>query len=141
MIVLEDEKEVIKNFIIDSIETFKVQNGEFTSIGIYGCPWAGWISLNFNTKRSLSDTEFSCPDFDIVEFDLLELEVWQTEYESNSPEYIFENKLLALDSGSGDEALNNLFFKFLSTIVLKIKNDYKEDILLQMLDSQCRAIF
>ena len=141
MIVLENEKEIIKNFIVDSIEAFKTQYGKLTSIGIYGCPWAGWISLNFNTEKSLSDTEFNCPDFDIVQYTFLDLERWQDEYESGTPEYMFKDKIMELDYNLGDEALNGLFFKFLSSIVLELKGIYKEDILLQMLDSMCRATF
>jgi hypothetical protein len=141
MIVLEDEKESIKTFIINSIEEFKTQVGKFTSIGIYACPWAGWMSVNFNTEKSLSDTEFNCPNFDVVEYRLLELDGWQDEYENGNPKYMFEGKIIAYDYDLGDELLNGLFFKFVSSIVLTIKKDYKENILLQMLDSLCKGTF
>jgi hypothetical protein len=74
MIILEDEQEIIIDFITDSIKDFRTQQGKFNSIGIYCCPWAGWISTSFNVEKSIHDTSYNCPDFDIVGFKYLELE-------------------------------------------------------------------
>lgn len=141
MVVLEDEKQVIVNFIISSIDVFKSQKDRFNSIGIYCCPWAGWISSSFNIDKSIADTLHNCPDFDVVEFDFLELKHWEEEYERETPTYIFEGKTINLNYELGDEVLNALFFKFLSTIALEIKNAVKEELLLQMLDSKFYRVF
>jgi len=79
MIILEDEQGLITNFITDSIEDFRTQKGKFNSVGIYCCPWAGWISTSFNIVKSISDTSYNCPDFEIVGFKFLELDRWSEE--------------------------------------------------------------
>jgi hypothetical protein len=136
MITLEDEKELIMNFIVNSIQEFKTQKGEFNSIGIYCCPWAGWITSSFNFQKSLSDTFNNCPDFDFVGFRFLELPKWEEEYEGDAPTYQFKGNTITYNYELGDEVLNELFFIFLSTILLEVKSKLKEDILLQMLDSK-----
>jgi hypothetical protein len=140
MITLEDSKEKITNFIIDSIEAFKIQNGKFTSIGVYCCPWMGWISMCFNVDKALSATGYNCPDFDVVEFKILGLDSWEEEYENGSPAYKLNDQTIELNIDSGDEVLNELVFKFLSNIILRIKDTYNEHILLQMLDSKFLTI-
>ena len=140
MIVLEDSKEGITKFIIDSIETFKIQNGKFNSIGVYCCPWMGWISMCFNVNKSLSDTKYNCSDFDFVEFELFELDGWEEEYENEISVYKLNDRIIEIPFGSGDEVLNELIFKFLSNIILRIKDLYSEHILLQMLDSKFHTI-
>jgi len=141
MIILEDEQEKIIDFITDSIETFKIQKGKFNSIGIYCCPWAGWISTSFNIVKSIPDTSYNCPDFEIVEFKLLELEKWSEEYEKETPTYIFEGKTTVFNFDLGDEAINEVFFKFLSSTILNLKKDIKVNVLLQMLDSKFLKVF
>jgi len=141
MIILEDEQDLITNFITDSIEDFKTQKGKFNSVGIYCCSWAGWLSLSFNIVNTISDTSFNCPDFEIVEFNLLELGKWSKEYEKEAPTYIFEGKTTVFNFDLGDEAINEVFFKFLSSIILNLKNDIQVDVLLQMLDSEFFKVF
>jgi hypothetical protein len=140
MIDLENSEENIRKFIVDSIESFKIQNGKFTSIGVYCCPWMGWISMCFNVDKPLSATGYNCPDFDVVEFEILELDNWEEEYENGHPTYKLNDKKIELNVDSGDEVLNELVFKFLSNIILKIKNIYQEHILLQMLDSKFHTV-
>ncbi len=88
MIELDKYSNFIENFIQDSIGRFKSDNkGEPKSIGIYCCPWAGWLTTNFNIHKTLNETNNNCPDFEFVEFDFLELDGWQEEYESENPTY------------------------------------------------------
>lgn len=141
MIILEDEKLTLINFIVDSIEAFKTQKGNFNSIGIYCCPWSGWISISFNVDKSIEDASYNCPDFDFVEFDLLEPNKWRQEYESEAPTYKFGTKTVVFNWDLGDEVINEIVFEFLSTIIITLKNTIKVDILLQMLDSKFYKVF
>ena len=141
MIILEDEQGLITNFITDSIEDFRTQKGKFNSVGIYCCPWAGWISTSFNIVKSISDTSYNCPDFEIVGFKFLELDRWSEEQEKKTPTYIFEGKTTVFNFDLGDEAINEVFFKFLSSTIVNLKNDIQVDVLLQMLDSKFFKVF
>jgi hypothetical protein len=141
MVRLENDIEIITNFILDSIEKFKNHNGEFTSLGIYCCPTYNWITTCFNIDRSLEDAFYNCPDFEFVEFTLLELERWEREYEMKTPAFKFENSLFIANAGMGDEALNQFIFEFLSSVITSIKSEVKKEILLQMLDSEYNKVF
>jgi hypothetical protein len=60
---LDNDIKIIEDFIQNSIEKFKIENGNPNSIGIYCCPWAGWLTTNFNLDKTLKETENNCPDF------------------------------------------------------------------------------
>lgn len=125
----------IKEFLETSIHRFQLENQMPNSIGIYSCPRAGWITTNFNIKRSLSDTENNCPDFEFVEFDFFELPEWEEEYEKDAPEFKLNNEIKYHDHDLGDEHFNELIFNFLKPIAIELKENYKTALLLQMLDS------
>lgn len=42
----------IEKFIQNSIEKFQMEKGNPNSIGIYCCPWAGWLITNFNIDNT-----------------------------------------------------------------------------------------
>jgi hypothetical protein len=135
MLELEPYKIQITEFITDSINRFIAENGPPSSIGIYCCPWAGWLTINFNKSKTLTQTKNNCPDFEFVEFDLLDFPEWQEEYELESPTYKIDAQVIVHQHDLGDAKLNELFFHFLEPLAAKIKQQRKEDILLQMLDS------
>jgi hypothetical protein len=138
MIDLEEYNGVIESFIRDSTERFMADyKKQLTSIGIYCCPWAGWLTTNFNVNKTLAETNNNCPDFEFVEFDFLELNGWQEEYERESPAYKINQQVIHHRHDSGDEKLNELVFKFIEPLAAKLKKSYGSDILLQMLDSRC----
>ncbi|RYX82638.1 hypothetical protein EON73_04205 [bacterium] len=137
MVILDDYLSQIDNFILTSIEKFTSENKPPSSIGIYCCPWAGWLTTNFNTSKTLEETENNCPDFEFVEFDFLELGKWQEEYEKDLPTFKISETVTNHNHNLGDEKLNELVFKFLETIATKIKLKFQQEILLQMLDSNC----
>lgn len=137
MVILNNYLTQIENFILNSIEKFTSENKQPTSIGIYCCPWAGWLTTNFNISTTIEETENNCPDFEFVEFDILALDKWQEEYENDLPTFKISETTLTHNHDLGDEKLNELVFRFLEPIAIKIKLKFQKEILLQMLDSNC----
>ena len=135
MINIDKDIKKIEESIQDSIEKFKIENGNPNSIGIYCCPWAGWLTTNFNLGKTLNETENNCPDFQFVEFDFLELPEWQEEYENDNPEFEINGQTIQHNHDSGDEKLNELIFSYLTPIVKELKDKNNSTFLLQMLDS------
>lgn len=83
----------------------------------------------------------NCPDFEFVEFDFLELDGWQAEYEAENPTYKTKGMTVHKDHDSGDEELNELIFKYMEPMVIKLKANNEPDFLLQMLDSSFIKLF
>ena len=135
MINLNNNTVGIMEFVSSSIERFRSDKGNPNSIGIYCCPWSGWISVNFNIEKTLTETYNNCPDFEYVEFDLLDIPEWQDEYESDNPEFKIGEAIKVHDIDLGDENFNNLIFYYLRPITVELKDNYEFDFLLQMLDS------
>ncbi|SCY15624.1 hypothetical protein SAMN05192588_1420 [Nonlabens sp. Hel1_33_55] len=135
MIDLNKSTEKINEFLNTSIDRFQSENSKLNSIGIYSCPWAGWISINFNVNKSRIETENNCPDFEYVKFDLLEIPELQDEYETDNPEFKINESIKTHDHELGDENFNQLIFEYLKPIVKEIKENFESDFLLQMLDS------
>jgi hypothetical protein len=139
MIVLNQYENRIKSFIETSIKRFNEAHGQFSAIGIYCCPWSGWISTNFNLHKSIEESYTNCPDFEFVEFDLLDLDEWREEYEDESTFKITETGE-AFKCDDGDEILNEIVFKFLEPIAIDVHNKTTSKVLLQMLDSNFSKI-
>lgn len=135
MINIDKNIKQIEEFIQNSIEKFKMENGNPNSIGIYCCPWAGWLTTNFNLEKTLDETQNNCPDFQFVEFDFLELPEWQEEYENTNPQFEINGQKIEHDHDFGDEKLNDIIFNYLKPIVRDLKNQNDSIFLLQMLDS------
>ena len=140
MVKLDHSKDIIKEFIVNSTQRFSTENEHPNSIGIYCCPWSGWITTNFNLNRSLSDTENNCPDFEFVEYDYLELQEWQNEYEKDNPVFKYDNQVKYHNHDLEDEHFNRIIFEYLKHIILEVKDKFKSDLLLQMLDSEIAEI-
>ena len=135
MINLDTNIRQIEEFIQNSIEKFQSENGNPTSIGIYCCPWAGWLTTNFNLDKKLNETEDNCPDFQFVEFDFLELSEWQEEYEHEMPKFEIGGQTIEHNHDFGDEKLNELIFNYLKPIIRRLKEKENSVFLIQMLDS------
>ena len=135
MIDLNKDTLTIKEFLTTSIESFRLINKAPNSIGIYCCPWLGWISINFNVNKKLTETKNNCPDFEYVEYDLLEMPEWGNEYQTDNPEFKINNKIKIPNHDLGDEGFNKLIFDYLKPIVIEFKASHQSDFLLQMLDS------
>jgi hypothetical protein len=140
MIVLDHYSDKIGGFILETVQRFKTQNGIPNSVGIYCCPWSGWLTINFNIRKSLEETNNNCPDFEFVEFDVLDFPEWQDEYEADEPKYRTGDKVIQFTQEQGDESLNKIFFSYLLPIVTETKTKIKHKILLQFLDSSCLKI-
>jgi hypothetical protein len=140
MINLDTSIHSIEQFIQDSFDRFKHETNNIpNSIGVYCCPWSGWISTHFNVNKNLSETLNNCPDFEIVEYDLLELDGWQQEYESETPTFLIKGEIVKLNHALGD--INELIFQYLEPIVKRLKETNHTVFLLQMLDSSCIKVF
>lgn len=137
MIDIDRYRAPIKQFITTSILKFTSTHKEPTSIGIYCCPWAGWLTTNYNIEKTLEETQDNCPDFEFVAFDHMELHDWQDEYENDFPVFIISGKNIEHNHDLGDEKLNELFFSFLEPIIIDLKLKFKTPFFLQMLDSNC----
>lgn len=127
--------EEILTFINTSIEKFSGDHGQAKSIGIYVCPWAGWLTTNFNLIKTIEDTKSNCPDFEFVEFDLLELPEFQREYESHAPCFLIGDKIMEMDTDLGNEGVNVIVFNVLLPLIRQMKKNMTQEILVQMLDS------
>lgn len=134
MVELNKNIEEIKEFLKTSIERFESENGKPKTIGIYCCPWSGWISTNFNLEITSEETGNNCPDFEIEEFDFLELNTWREEYETGTPTFKINEQVKIIDTAN--ESINKLIFDFLKPIVIELKENYETEYLLQMLDSR-----
>lgn len=136
MLNLDNYISKIENFIQASIQKFQSEHQNPTSIGIYCCLSAGWLTMNFNISRTVSETQNNCPDFEFVEFTYLGLEDWQNEYEKNSPEFMVNEKIRKYNHDLGDEVFNELIFEFLKSIISKLGKTPDSTFLIQMLDSR-----
>ena len=140
MIDLDENKKGITEFINNSISRFQTEYGLPTSIGIYCCPWSGWITTNFNIKTKLTETENNCPDFDFVEYDYMEIPEWEDEYESENPEFKTSGLVKRVNHYLGDEVFNKIIFDYLKPIVAEIKEQKDSIFLIQMLDSNFEIV-
>ncbi|MGD1895290.1 MAG: hypothetical protein ACFB15_32445 [Cyclobacteriaceae bacterium] len=137
MVDLEEYRSEIEHFLIDGISKFRREVGEPNLIGVYCCPWSGWISLNFNVKKKLSETKENCPDFEYVEFNMIDFESWADEYESEQPVWRYRNSIYQDNLDEGDAGLNRLFFIFMKELIQKMNTGGAAPIiLLQLLDSE-----
>lgn len=141
MIQLENETEKILQFIQNGITAFETTHGKAGSMGLYCCPWSGWLSLCFNKTRTIAETQQNCPDFEFVEFAMLDRSAWADEYESDNMSFRFENAELVRDETFGDEQLNRFVFNYLETLLPEIQKTFAAPVLLQMLDSGCCKVF
>tara|TARA_R110000764_G_scaffold232047_1_gene324026 strand:- start:55 stop:894 length:840 start_codon:yes stop_codon:yes gene_type:complete len=138
MILLEKYSQQIEDFVIRTLADFKEKEGEPSSMGIYCCPSSGWISLNFNIKKTVKETEHNCPDFEYVEFGLIDFEDWTNEYDSKHASWQDETGFVfKYDDELGDEGINNFFFIYLKSLYWAISKKHRlPDTLIQMLDSK-----
>ena len=135
MIILDNYTHQIEEFIQNSIERFKIEKGVPNSIGIYCCPWSGWVTTNINLGKTLEETDNNCPDFEFVEFDLLELPEWEEEYGNDNPVFESNGLTMKFNHDLGDEIFNEAIFNFLIPIIYRIKGKNNCEFLFQMLDS------
>ncbi|MBP6387261.1 MAG: hypothetical protein KA327_11635 [Pseudarcicella sp.] len=123
----------INSEIEKSIQKFVEENGIPKTLGIYCCPWAGWLTTNFN----LSKDEQNCPDFEFVEFDLIELPEIEEEHQNEKPIFKIGEILTTLNTNDfGDEAINEFIFNSLKSSAIKINEIKNIEVVVQMLDSQ-----
>jgi len=139
MVDLKEDSEDIKEFIKAGLDKFSKEVQKPVMIGVYCCPWSGWISLNFNINYRLDETFYSCPDFEFVEYDMLEFKHWEEEYESWEGIWTDSNLKIYYGHGNdGDEGLNRFVFSYLKEVIINLNEKYKlPPTLLQFLDSNC----
>jgi len=136
MVNLDELKDPISRFIDESVQNFSLKYGVANSIGIYVCPWSGWISCNFNLNKSIKDCGNNCPDFEFVEFELFDLPELASEFESESPSYMVNRSIVNLNHNLGNEGLNKIIFHFLLPVIAELKDHHPQPLLLQLLDSK-----
>ncbi|MDP9079672.1 MAG: hypothetical protein M3O71_19770 [Bacteroidota bacterium] len=137
MVELINDREPITQFIIEGLEKFVVEVGKPSIMGIYCCPWSGWITLNFNVTFSLEEQNYSCPDFEFVEFDIVEFQKWEEEYESDQGVWVDDSKNYEYNFDEGDEGLNSFFYSFLKNLIFSLNEKYKlPSTIVQFLDSR-----
>lgn len=136
MLNLDNYASKIENFIKDSINKFQTTHQNPISIGIYCCPWAGWLTTNFNVSKTINETQNNCPDFEFVEFGILDLADWQNEYEKGYPKFKVNGIIKKHNHDLGDERFNELIFELLKPIIRKLSKKSDSTFLIQMLDSR-----
>lgn len=141
MLELKNDINNIQQFIIAGLEKFTSEVNGPSVMGVYCCPWSGWISLNFNISRSLNGEDYNCLDFEFVEFDIIEFNNWQEEYDSFEGVWVDENsKIYNFNLDDGDEGLNGFFYRFLKDLLINLNKEYKlPSTVLQFLDSKFHA--
>ncbi|MBT8409965.1 MAG: hypothetical protein KJN93_10100 [Alphaproteobacteria bacterium] len=141
----------IEAFLVDGIGAFASDHRgtPVRQIGIYSCPWSGWVALCFDSTRQDS---LSCPDMAYFEEAVLELPHWRTLYEDedrftvigqNSSHGIYD-----VDE-TGDEGLNEPVFHLLCAMArgqgvqaaAAELGDGQVQIGVQMLDSAYEALW
>ncbi len=137
---LDADIPMIEDFIQKSIDRFTAEIGVPGAVGIYCCPWSGWLTTHFNTDKTIPESHLNCPDFQFVEFDFLELPDWQEEYEQESPVFEFNGIRFRHDHNLGDENLNGFIFNCLKPVVMNLRHRNKPQFLLQLLDSAFVAV-
>lgn len=137
MLNLQDFPKLIETNTIEVINAFTHENGDFNSLGIYCCPWSGWISYSFNKIRLLEETEFNCPDFEYVEFKFMNIPKWLEIYENNGQIKLINDSVVEVSKLNGDDEFNKIFFDFLIDLVSNSERfkKYRGKIFIQMLDS------
>lgn len=142
MINLYGEKELVVKFICESINQFAEENPAevVSTIGIYLCPWAGWMITSFNDKNSSDEFvnqckqnnsncygkdsigEYcdNCPDFKFSVYTDLNCENWKEECEKHGTIKVKTELLknvIADCELNGDEAINEVFFRFFNSLI------------------------
>ena len=88
MVDLRDDTEKSEKFIITGLEKFSKEVQKPVMMGIYCCPRASWMSLNFRITHSLDGRSYYCPDFEFVEYDFMEFKNWEEEYNRDEGAWI-----------------------------------------------------
>lgn len=142
MIKLSEYADPIEDFLVKGIRSYISANEKPRSIGIYCCPWSGWISLNFDRIQEFPEVE-NCPDYTDPEHDILDFREWSEEYEKSDVPSILTpmGETLEIDvEDAGDEAFNRPFFDFLEAMVDRLFSERSFDgakvVHLQFLDSE-----
>ena len=140
MVDLKGDSENIKQFIIAGLERFSKEVQKPVMIGIYCCPWSGWIMLNFNISYRLNEESYYCLEFEFVEYEMLELKHWEEEYQTGEGIWTDDNlKVYRTNHDEGDEGLNKFFFNYLKELIANLNEKHKlPSTQLQFLDSNCR---
>ena len=142
MLKLKEFNQRIVTGIKQAISAFSQEHKEPKAIGIYSCPSSGWVSINFNKKKNISQVDSNCPDFEFVEFSLIELPEWTAEYESEEIQIKtgFLSKI-KISPEDGDESFNKVIFDYLCDLCQPILlPQFSGKVLIQMLDSEYSAI-
>jgi len=139
MVDLRNDTEKIEKFIVAGLEKFSEEVQNPVMMGVYSCPWASWISLNFKITYSLDGRSYYCPDFDFVEYDFMEFKNWEEEYHGAEGTWIInDSNVYNSTHDDGSERLNKFFFGYLKDVLIGLNNKHKlPSTLLQMLDSNC----
>jgi hypothetical protein len=139
MINLEDARNPVRELIESSLASFASGKSDVTwsTFALYACPWAGWITANFDTvansagivaRFSVNGPDWygedewgrfnnNCPDFEFREWRGLDLADWQSEYEEAEPIHVRDLSGQDHFIGSENEAINGLAFHFLRTVL------------------------
>ncbi|MDF2192350.1 hypothetical protein [Paraflavitalea sp. CAU 1676] len=141
MVNLDIYTDTILDFIHSSTERFTSEHAQPSSIGIYCCPWAGWLTINFNLHKSPEETGNNCPDFEFVEYAVLDLAAWQLEYEQDEPEFWTSGSKASYDEEKGDVTINSIVFSFLAPLMPYVKKRHPQPVLLQLLDSEYASVY
>jgi hypothetical protein len=139
MINLKDARKPVQELIESSLTSFASEKFGVTwcTFALYACPWAGWITANFDTEANSAEIvdRFSvngpdwyaedergrfnnnCPDFAFREWRSLELPDWQSQYEAAEPIHVRDLSGQDHFIGSENEAIDGLVFHFLRTVL------------------------
>lgn len=108
----------IEAFLVEGIGAFASDHPDtpVRQIGVYSCPWAGWIALCFDSARQDS---LSCPDMAYFEEAVLDQPRWRTLYEDEDRFTVIgqdsSHSIYDVDD-TGDEGLNGPVFHLLCAV-------------------------
>ncbi|WP_110955048.1 hypothetical protein [Anaerosinus massiliensis] len=156
IIVLEESKAKIIGLITSSIKKFTQNNPHVKvyTFGLYSCPWAGWLTINFDAQKhsekyienlkvkyiSWDEQEFydtfcnNCPDFEYADYSAMNFPIWQQQCESQE-RVAFKNSLGNIieinQYTEGDEAINKVVYEYYVNILEELEERQLFDILNQ----------
>ena len=140
MLDLQQDIVLIDEYLRASIAKFQSNVGEPTWVGIYSCPWSGWVSLHFDTSKNLDSNSQYCLGLSYSNDPELEFIAWRNTYSppidtdnANKEKNIIHDRyislidhtgnLISLDRDLGDTEFEYPFFRMFVTAANKIKHE------------------
>ena len=140
MLDLRKDLVIVDKYIRTSIAQFQSNVGEPSWIGVYSCPWEGWITLNFDTSKDLDEDNQYCLGLEYVDYSSFEFTSWRNTHSQLSDQRLTDKEsdidrgsyvslidhtgiLISSNSDLGITKFDNSFFRMLVAATHNIKQE------------------